>query len=328
MSDSQQQLLTIEQTRKQANLRLLQRTCNASIADILQTATHVVLYEFINQAWAKCPVEGSLFLTSTAAGAASASSGSLQQHELVILNRHSAENFQMKISWDLQMQDQDPYLIFKQPPPVSSPPVASPQLSSHDTKIQGIWFHNTLERLAVARIIETVLHALRNPTAAPAPAPPPAVAAAAASAAAGYNMSSIFQSSSAVVAPDGQATQDEREHLAALLSQTAVAVTSGAASAPAVAVAAVAAVGGGGQRPPTAAAAGSIAASATATAAVGTASSRSSSAGSSTGAGIALDKKSLQLALLSLIQDDRFLDLLHSQYLRVVHARSKKNATR
>jgi mRNA-decapping enzyme 1B len=40
--------------------------------------------------------------------------------------------------------------------------------------------------------------------------------------------------------------------------------------------------------------------------------------------GVALDKKSLQLALLSLIQDDRFLDLLHSQYLRVVHARVKK----
>jgi len=38
-----------------------------------------------------------------------------------------------------------------------------------------------------------------------------------------------------------------------------------------------------------------------------------------------LDKKSLQLALLSLIQDDRFLDLLHSQYLRVARSRAKKN---
>jgi mRNA-decapping enzyme 1B len=34
-----------------------------------------------------------------------------------------------------------------------------------------------------------------------------------------------------------------------------------------------------------------------------------------------LDKKSLQLALLSLIQDDRFLDIIHAQYLRVVKAR-------
>jgi mRNA-decapping enzyme 1B len=38
-----------------------------------------------------------------------------------------------------------------------------------------------------------------------------------------------------------------------------------------------------------------------------------------------LDKKSLQLALLSLIQDDRFLDLLHAQYLKVHHARTSRN---
>jgi len=43
--------------------------------------------------------------------------------------------------------------------------------------------------------------------------------------------------------------------------------------------------------------------------------------------GVALDKKSLQLALLSLIQDDRFLDLLHSKYLQVVRARIKKQHT-
>jgi hypothetical protein len=31
------------------------------------------------------------------------------------------------------------------------------------------------------------------------------------------------------------------------------------------------------------------------------------------------------LALLSLIQDDRFLDLLHAQYLKVHHARTSRN---
>lgn len=39
-----------------------------------------------------------------------------------------------------------------------------------------------------------------------------------------------------------------------------------------------------------------------------------------------LDKKSLQLSLLSLIQDDRFLDLIHAQYLKVAHARANRNA--
>eukprot|EP00550_Attheya_septentrionalis_P003240 CAMPEP_0198286614 /NCGR_PEP_ID=MMETSP1449-20131203/5659_1 /TAXON_ID=420275 /ORGANISM="Attheya septentrionalis, Strain CCMP2084" /LENGTH=248 /DNA_ID=CAMNT_0043984399 /DNA_START=96 /DNA_END=842 /DNA_ORIENTATION=+ len=37
-----------------------------------------------------------------------------------------------------------------------------------------------------------------------------------------------------------------------------------------------------------------------------------------------LDKKSLQLALLSLVQDDRFLDLIHAQYVKVAHAREQK----
>jgi len=39
---------------------------------------------------------------------------------------------------------------------------------------------------------------------------------------------------------------------------------------------------------------------------------------------LVLDKKSLQLSLLSLIQDDRFLDLIHAQYLKVATARANK----
>mmetsp|Transcript_37183 Transcript_37183/g.52534 ORF Transcript_37183/g.52534 Transcript_37183/m.52534 type:complete len:267 (+) Transcript_37183:189-989(+) len=39
---------------------------------------------------------------------------------------------------------------------------------------------------------------------------------------------------------------------------------------------------------------------------------------------IVLDKKSLQLSLLSLIQDERFLDLIHAQYLKVAHARANR----
>ena len=39
---------------------------------------------------------------------------------------------------------------------------------------------------------------------------------------------------------------------------------------------------------------------------------------------VILDKKSLQLTLLSLLQDDRFIDIIHGQYLRVVKARADK----
>ena len=40
---------------------------------------------------------------------------------------------------------------------------------------------------------------------------------------------------------------------------------------------------------------------------------------------LVLDKKNLQLSLLSLIQDERFLDLIHAQYLKVVHSRAARH---
>lgn len=39
---------------------------------------------------------------------------------------------------------------------------------------------------------------------------------------------------------------------------------------------------------------------------------------------VVIDKKSLQLTLLSLIQDERFIDLIHAQYLKVVNARGQQ----
>ncbi len=36
---------------------------------------------------------------------------------------------------------------------------------------------------------------------------------------------------------------------------------------------------------------------------------------------VEMDKKALQLTLMSLIQDDRFIDLIHAQYLKIVRSR-------
>jgi mRNA-decapping enzyme 1B len=106
-----------------------------------------------------------------------------------------------------------------------------------------------------------------------------------------------------VQAPASEVTQDERDHLSALLAQTTMAATAGrSASAPT-------------PKPPTS---------------KSTDSHTPTSASASLqmpGGSVALDKKALQLTLLSLIQDERFIDLLHSQYLRVVHARAKKNSS-
>lgn len=40
-----------------------------------------------------------------------------------------------------------------------------------------------------------------------------------------------------------------------------------------------------------------------------------------------LDKKSLQLSLMSLLQEEKFLDLIHAQYLKVAHARAQRDGT-
>jgi mRNA-decapping enzyme 1B len=264
-----------EQARKQANLRLLQRTVNSNIVDIVQTATHVVLYEYeAATAWQKTGFEGSLFLSHSAAS-----------YQLIILNRNSPDNFQMPISADTQLQHDDPFLIFK-------------QKVNGDTRIRGIWFHNADERISMAGVLQKTLQGLvegRLPgvaapvvnaweaRAAVAAAPAPVTAAPVAVAAV-----PVAVAAAPVAAVDSSAA------LAALLG---VASISGQAGAPPPDV------------PPTL---------------VAQQQQPQTPAAMAAPPGTALDKKSLQLALLSLIQDDRFLDLVHSQYLRVVHARTKK----
>jgi mRNA-decapping enzyme 1B len=233
-----------EEARKQANLRLLQRSVDPSINNILGSATHVVLYKFAQstQNWEKSNVEGSLFLAVKPSG-----------YLIVIVNRSSPDNYLMELSASFQLQHNDPYLIFKQP-------------EQGETVIRGIWFPNSKERIVMNDLLSTVLEHLK--TAPPKPqlanVPPRAAAA---------------------------ATLDQGAAFAALLSP--LSLNAGAASASA---------------PPSAS----------------SQNIRQSSPSQSKQP--MLDKKSLQLALLSLIQDERFIDLLHAQYLKVAHARAGRNS--
>ena len=225
-----------EDARKQANLRLLQRTMDPSISDILGSATHVVLYKYQDQ-WEKLNIEGSLFLAVRSSG-----------YLLVILNRNSTENFKVELSANFQLQHNDPYLIFKQP-------------ENSQTTIRGIWFPNAKERLLMNDLLTSILDHLKS-------APPP------------------------------NANIDHGAAFAALLSPlsigTAAATTPAAAKPP---------QGKGTATPPI----------------------RQASPSQQSNHQPTLDKKSLQLALLSLIQDDRFLDLLHAQYLKVQNRREAGN---
>eukprot|EP00934_Nitzschia_sp_Nitz4_P004744 Nitzschia sp. Nitz4//scaffold30_size153850//71161//71949//NITZ4_002778-RA/size153850-processed-gene-0.13-mRNA-1//1//CDS//3329547264//4734//frame0 len=247
-----------DKARKDANLRLLHRTVDKSITDILSSATHVVLYNFNQaaQSWEKTEVEGSMFMVSRASG-----------YLLVILNRNSPQNYPIVLSKDIQVQHNDPYLIFRQ----QSQP-------GGETSIRGIWFPNPAERVDMHSWMTRLLDELkRQPVAAPA----------------------------APVAPVPPVV-DESAALAALLSPVSL---------------------GGGSTPSVTSAA--TAPAAPVPAAATTTNQRAASATPSLDSNATppsnpptLDKKSLQLALLSLIQDDRFLDLLHAQYLKVARARS------
>ena len=236
-----------EQARKEANLRLLQRSVDRSISNILGSATHVVLYEFSqdSQCWEKSDVEGSMFLAVRSTG-----------YLLAILNRNSRDNYPLELSADFQLQHSDPYLIFRQPQ------------KDGKTVIRGIWFPNAAERVSLNDMMQTVLEELRNPKLA-LPTPQ--------------------------AAPVGV---DPSAALTALLSPLSM-----------------------GNNASAAAAASSSASGTT------TPSSRRESPSSQpqTNPPPTLDKKSLQLALLSLIQDDRFLDLIHAQYLKVAHARANRS---
>ena len=139
-----------EKARKEANLRLLQRSMDRSISNILGHATHVVLYKFQqdSQSWEKSDVEGSMFLAIRPKG-----------YLLVILNRNSPENYPIELSRDFQLQHSDPYLIFR-------------QQQSGETVIRGIWFPNPAERIAMNDMLNHVLEKLKNPTP-PTPAAAP-----------------------------------------------------------------------------------------------------------------------------------------------------------
>jgi mRNA-decapping enzyme 1B len=261
-----------EQARKQANLRLLQRTVDSNIVDIVQTATHVVLYEYeAATAWQKTGFEGSLFLAHSAAA-----------YQMIILNRNSPDNFQMPLSADTQLQHDDPFLIFK-------------QKVNGDTRIRGIWFHNADERISMAGVLQKTLQGLIEGRL-PGVAAPVVNAweARAAVAAAPVAVAAAPVAVAVPVAPVAAVPVAAVDSSAALAALLGVASISGQAGAPPPDVPPVVVQQQQQQTAP------------------------------AIQPGTALDKKSLQLALLSLIQDDRFLDLVHSQYLRVVHARTKK----
>jgi len=274
------------ETRRKANLRVLQRI-DSNIVDLAITATHVVLYEFNNakQRWEKKNVEGWLALTKRSEA---------PRFKLIVLNRSSTENLEVPITASFQMQVKEPYMIFRDSKASSSSGSGSSTNGGADESIRGIWFHDGKERDQIASYLEQVVKSLvkieemeRNhaPT-----------------------------TTEALVDNDDDDEEAARQDAgAALLSTLTLGSANNGESTMSVTSAAVHPPSRQGHAVPVAGQQQPQQHAATTTTTT-----------SSTHQNLVLDKKSLQLSLLSLIQDERFLDLIHAQYLKVVHTRAAR----
>jgi len=313
-----------EKARKEANLRLLKRSVNRNIVDIVgdYTATHVVLYFFHSetQCWEKSNIEGSLSVavTSTAGPVVAtdanidtdgASHEQKQKYLLIILNRNTPENYSMELTSDFQLQQNNPYLIFKNYETnitsncndsncTTTEPTTTPTSTA---TIRGIWFPNDNERTKMNDLLVNVLQSLKNnsssntPTTVAEPGTAPSAT------------TTTTTVSMATVAPI-----DRNAATAALFASLNIGSDNGS---------------GDGNNTSTAATEQQQQQQQSQTGATATTNdiaSASSSQQIQTQTPTTLDKKSLQLALLSLIQEERFLDLLHAQYLKVHHSRTNK----
>ena len=274
--------------RKRANLRVLQR-CDKRIIDIIGLATHVFLYEFStseNQ-WKKCNVEGSLFL---------AKRDEAPWFKMVVLNRNSTQNLEVEINTSFQMQLNEPYLIFRD---------AATYASGATARIRGLWFHDGNERNTIYSLLEK---AVQDATQLEKQQPNSPIQqqhqqehqSVKKNLYTRHHTETVSNTNDAAVAlmnalSISQPQNHISSHNSSSLPESKIEKQSETKSSLPINVAPLA-------PEPT------------------------STSNHLPNHNIVFDKKSLQLSLLSLIQDDRFLDLIHAQYLKVAHARANRNA--
>lgn len=290
-----------EKEKKQANLRVLQRL-DPSVLDIVCGATHVVLYEFSQQKqhWEKKNVEGSLFITKRA---------SEPLFKLLVLNRSSTQNLEVPIGINFQMQVREPYLIFRS--------------QDGDATIRGLWFHDNNERCTVSGYLERIVedskgmvsdndkHTLneqppQQQTPPPQQQQPEMTKRDVATGTTPSLATNASTTGGTVVAtPNKKVDSVEADIVAeALLSPLSLGTAPQETNQPGLHLHRQQHMH---HATPYATPEGPM-----------------SSPSVPHYRNVVLDKKSLQLSLLALIQDEKFLDLIHAQYLKVAHSRAHK----
>lgn len=286
--------------RRTSNLRVLQRL-DSQIVDLAISSTHVVLYQFSpsTSTWNKTDIEGPLFIVKRSCN---------PRFKLIVMNRNSQENLEVGVNGGMEMQLREPYLIFRDNSSSNNTTTTISTTAgggggSKDETIRGLWFHNDDERKSVHTYLENVVNSLskieemeRNAFVPPALLEGGNDGDAGGSAAGSTNGEKKQQTNVPEVNTNAAG--------AALLSTLTLNNSNSEKQQQKK---------NSSQKKQPAPASYSAAAAAKATTTSESNTTTSSNAN-------ALDKTSLQLALLSLIQEDRFLDLLHAQYLKVVRA--------
>ena len=223
----------------------------------------------------------------------------MPRFKLIISNRNSTENLEVGITSTFQMQVREPYLIFRDAASASNN--NSNTAAVTDEAIRGLWFHDGKEREQVHSYLENVVKSLQKiEEMERAREPPPSLAT-------NVNEEGGKTTSAAAASPEkkkrGTPVEVNTNAAGAALLSTLNLNDNSREQTPQVA-----------QSPQPSQPPATPTTTPAAAAAAATTQNHTNT----------LDKKSLQLALLSLIQDERFLDLIHAQYLKVASSRAQR----
>ena len=290
----------LAEARRTTNLRVLQRL-DPEIVDLAITASHVVLYQFSlqTQQWVKRNVEGSLFVCKRS---------QVPRFTLIVSNRNSTENLEVGITSTFQMQVREPYLIFRDSAASTSGSSSKSADAATDEAIRGLWFHDDKEREQVHSYLENVVKSLQKIEQMEREnGPPPSLLMTPNKNDDDDDDSNNVNNATTVKTNKGPPVEVNTNAAGAALLSTLTLndntkTTTTARSRKKQ------------PSPPTT----------TATTQSNNTTTTPPPPPSTTTQSNTLDKKSLQLALLSLIQDERFLDLIHAQYLKVASSRAQR----
>ncbi|CAG0902072.1 unnamed protein product [Darwinula stevensoni] len=106
-------------------------------SELIDTASHVALYVFVNNQWEKTDIEGALFIYER---------DGAPFHNFVIINRLNTTNKIEPVTKDLECQTQSPFLLYK----------------NSQGQIYGIWFWEVSECERIGRLLAQILQNLNK----------------------------------------------------------------------------------------------------------------------------------------------------------------------